>query len=156
MATEIEHKYLVTDYSYQSRATESHEIVQGYISRESGRTVRVRTVDNTAFLTIKGACKGMSRPEFEYNIPIDDARQLLKLCPGPVITKTRSIVIYEGERWEIDTFHGQLEGLVTAELEVPNENHTFNLPPFVGREVTGDHRFANSQLTTYDALKPAL
>ncbi len=156
MATEIEHKYLVKSNSYKTMATESHTIAQGYLSRESGRTVRVRTWDDTAFLTIKGAAQGMTRPEFEYEIPASDAQQLLKLCPPPVIIKTRHIVNYEGERWEVDEFHGPLEGLVTGELEVPNEEHRFNLPPFVGREVTGDHRFANSQLTTLEALKPAL
>lgn len=155
MATEIEHKYLVTDDSFLQMATESHELVQAYLSRETGRTVRVRICDNRAFLTVKGSNHGIKRDEFEYEIPLNDANSMLKLCPAPIIMKTRSIVPYRGNRWEVDTFHGELEGLVTAEIEVPSANFQFELPPFVGREVSDDRRFYNSQLTSFEALKSA-
>lgn len=156
MATEIEHKYLVKDDSWRNLATESHEIMQGYLSREKGRTVRVRTWDSHAYLTIKGPNHGAARAEFEYEIPLADARQLLALCPPPVLEKTRHIVMNGHDRWEVDEFYGDLQGLVTAELEIPSEDYQFTLPPFIGRDVTGDRRFYNSCLTTFEALKAAL
>lgn len=146
MGLEIEHKYLVTSDSYKSAAYEKHEISQGYLSREKGRTVRVRTWDDKAFLTIKGKNTGLARPEFEYEIPYDDAVQMLALCPPPVIRKTRHIVLHEGNKWEVDEFHDTLSGLVLAELEVPNENYRFSLPDFVGKEVSDNHRYFNSNL----------
>ena len=88
----------------------------------------------------------MAHPEFEYSIPLEDAKEMLSLCEPPVITKTRYIVMHEGNRWEVDEFHGELQGLVIAELEVPSEEYRFPLPPFVGIEVTGDSRYYNSQL----------
>lgn len=146
MAFEIEHKYLVNNECYRHLATESHHIVQGYLSRERGRTVRVRTWDNRGYITIKSANVGATRQEFEYEIPIVDAQQLLQLCPPPVIDKTRHIVIYSGNRWEVDEFHGALAPLVTAEIELPDEGYNYTLPPFVGENVTGDRRYYNSQL----------
>lgn len=88
----------------------------------------------------------MAHPEFEYSIPLEDAKEMLSLCEPPVITKTRYIVMHKGNRWEVDEFHGDLQGLVIAELEVPSEGYRFPLPPFVGTEVTGDSRYYNSQL----------
>ncbi len=146
MATEIEHKYLVVNDSYKTLALERHHITQGYLSRERGRTVRVRVVDNSAVITIKGSNKGAARPEFEYAIPLSDARQLLELCPPPIIEKTRHIVMDHGNRWEVDEFHGTLEGLTLAELEIPSEDYRYEHPAFVGRDVTGDQRYYNSQL----------
>lgn len=156
MAAEIEHKYLVIAPAYQAMASERHELTQGYLSREKGRTVRVRIWDDHAYLTVKGPNNGLERAEFEYEIPVADAQQMIGLCPAPVIVKTRWIVPYEGNRWEIDEFHGVLQGLVTAELEVPAADYEFTTPPFVGREVSDDRRFYNSQLTTFEALKSAL
>ncbi len=146
MATEIEHKYLVKDNSYKSLAVERHAISQGYLSRDPGRIVRVRIIDDHAVITIKGKGHGASRPEFEYDIPLDDARQLMTLCLPPVLSKTRHIVVHEGNRWEVDEFGGDLQGLTTAELEIPSEDYAFTLPPFVGKDVTGDPRYCNSQL----------
>lgn len=146
MATEIEHKYLVTSDEFKQQACSCSEITQGFLSRDPERTVRVRIRDDKGYITIKGKGTGAAHPEFEYEIPLDDARQMLPLCQPPIIEKTRHIVIHKGNRWEVDEFHGQLQGIVLAELEVPNEDYTFPLPPFVGQEVTGDRRYYNSQL----------
>ena len=146
MTTEIEHKFLVIDDSYRLAACRTSEIVQGFLSRYPMRTVRVRLRDDKGFITVKGKGDGAAHPEFEYEIPASDARQLLSLCEPPVIVKTRYIVNHEGNQWEVDEFHGDLEGLVIAELEVPSEDYQFARPAFVGQEVTGDPRYYNSQL----------
>lgn len=146
MGIEIEHKYLVKDDSYRAIASSVSEIQQGFLSRDPERTVRVRIKDRQGFITIKGKGDGAAHPEFEYEVPLDDAMQMLSLCEPPVIRKTRYIVMHDGNRWEIDEFHGDLHGLVIAELEVPSEDYRFALPPFVGTEVTGDKRYYNSQL----------
>ena len=152
MSVEIEHKYLVNDESFRAYVTEKHILKQGYLSRDKGRTVRVRICDNSAFLTIKGKNDGAARPEFEYEIPLDDAQQLLGLCPPPVIEKTRHIVIYDGNRWEIDEFHGDLQGLIFAEIEIPAADYKYDIPEFVGRDVTNDPRYYNSRLSSLDLL----
>ena len=146
MAIEIEHKYLVINDSYREMSCAMSEINQGFLSRSPERTVRVRIRDEQACLTIKGKGNGLAHPEFEYPIPLEDARKILELCEPPIITKTRYIVMHEGNRWEVDEFHGGMQGLVIAELEVPSEDYQFPLPPFVGQEVTGDPRYYNSQL----------
>ena len=146
MGIEIEHKYLVKDDSYKRLSCSSSTIRQGFLSRDPERTVRVRVRDDQGFITIKGKGDGAAHPEFEYEIPLDDALRLLGLCEPPVIEKTRYIVMHDGNRWEVDEFHGNLEGLVLAELEVPSEDYRFSLPPFVGQEVTGNPKYYNSQL----------
>ena len=147
MATEIEHKFLVIDDSYKALASCQHEIKQGFLSRDAERTVRVRILDDKAFITIKGKGDGgAAHPEFEYEIPIEDARQLMVICQPPVIEKTRHIVMHQGNRWEVDEFHGAMQGLTLAELEIPSEDYQFPLPPFVGKDVTGDPRYYNSQM----------
>ena len=146
MGIEIEHKYLVKDDSYKRLSVSNSTIRQGFLSRNPERTVRVRVRDDQGFITIKGKGDGAAHPEFEYEIPLDDAVRLLSLCEPPVIEKTRYIVMHDGNRWEVDEFHGSLEGLVIAELEVPSEDYRFSLPPFVGREVTGNPKYYNSQL----------
>ena len=156
MGKEIEHKYLVTDDSFKQMCSETISIRQGYLSREKGRTVRVRTAGNKAFITIKGPSVDEARDEFEYRIPMDDAMALLNMCTPPVISKTRHIVFYEGNKWEVDVFHEQLEGLVIAEIELPAANYQYALPRFVGRNVTDDRRFYNSCLTTFEDIKEAL
>ena len=153
MTTEIEHKYLVIDQSYETMATECHHIMQGYLSTECDRTVRVRTYDNRGFVTIKSRNKGASRMEFEYEIPYDDAALMLnELCLQPIIDKYRYIVHFDGEKWEVDRFEGHLHGLVMAEIEIPDEEHTYSLPPFVGKNVTGDARYYNSCLSTATSM----
>ena len=146
MGMEIEHKFLVTGNSYRQDATRRCEIKQGFLSRDPERTVRVRVKDDKGYITIKGKGTGAAHPEFEYEIPLADALQLMNMCKPPVIEKSRFIVMHEGNRWEVDEFHGKLQGLVIAELEVPDVDYHFSLPCFVGQEVTGDPRYYNSQL----------
>ena len=143
---EIEHKYLVVNDSFKLMASAESEIHQGFLSRVPERTVRVRIKDNRGFITVKGKGEGASHPEFEYEVPLEDAMQMMTLCEPPVIVKTRYIVEHKGNRWEVDEFHDGLQGLVIAELEVPSEDYAFPLPDFVGKEVTGDPRYCNSQL----------
>ena len=146
MAIEIEHKFLVNNDSYKEMACSASKITQGFLSRDPERTVRIRIRDNEAFITIKGKGARAAHPEFEYPIALADATEMLSLCVPPIIIKTRYIVMHEGNRWEVDEFEGELKGLVIAELEVPTEDYSFTLPPFVGKEVTGDPRYYNSQL----------
>jgi len=149
---EIEHKFLVSG-PYKHLATDISHIVQGYLSDDPERTVRIRIRDDEAFITIKGpsSSDGLSRLEWEQPIPLDQARQLLTLCLPGTIDKHRHIVPYEGHRWEVDEFHGHLEGLTLAELEVPSADTEFVAPPFLGPEVTGDPRYYNSQLRKHPA-----
>lgn len=144
---EIEHKYLV-EGDFRPLVSETVHIVQGYLSDDPSRTVRVRTVGDRAWLTIKGksSASGLSRYEWEKEIAHSEALELLSLCLPGVIDKHRHIVLYSGCRWEVDEFHGALEDLVLAELEVDSEDAVFDLPPFIGKEVTGDKRYYNSQL----------
>ena len=146
MATEIEHKYLVINDSFKELACNQHEIRQGFLSRDPERTVRVRVLDDKAFITIKGKGAGSAHPEYEYRIPMEDALEMLVLCEPPIIEKTRYIVHHKGNRWEVDVFHGHREGLILAELEVPSEDYTFPLPPFVGQDVTGQPQYYNSAM----------
>ncbi|MCH5216083.1 MAG: CYTH domain-containing protein [Muribaculaceae bacterium] len=148
MAVEIEHKYLVINDSYRNCFVSKYEIAQGYLSRDSHRTVRVRLCDDKACLTIKGITQNDSRSEYEYSIPHKDAEELLNLCLPHVIYKTRYVVTFDGFNWEIDEFHGSLEGLVIAEIELSASEQKYTLPPFVGSNVTNDSRFYNSNLST--------
>lgn len=148
MGKEIEHKYLVKDDSYKSDIVESHVISQGYITREKDRTVRIRIIDNEARLTIKGRTISDTRSEYEYKIPVSDAVEMIdNLCAGPIIKKTRHIVQYGGNKWEIDEFGGPLSGLVVAEIEIPYSEYKYDIPPFIGKNVTSDSRYFNSNLT---------
>lgn len=146
MAKEIEHKYLVKSLGYLQMESGRSHIVQGYLSRDPERTVRVRLKDSTAFITVKGLTRGVERLEFEYEIPYDDARAILQMCPPPIIDKIRHFVPYEGFTWEVDEYLGSLEGLTVAEIEVPAVDTRYALPPFVGKEVSDDPRYFNSNL----------
>jgi adenylate cyclase len=122
-------------------------IIQGYISRDKNHTVRVRIVNDRAVITLKGANKGDTRAEFEYPVPVADAEEMLaNLCEPPVIEKYRNIVIFSGNRWEIDEFQGVLKGLVMAEIEIPSSDYQYAIPPFIGKNVTNDARYYNSNL----------
>lgn len=149
MAQEIERKFLVKDDSYKQMASSFSHIVQGYICRTSGRTVRVRMRDEKAYLTIKGASLdgGLSRYEWEYEISSDEALELMQLCESGVIDKVRYLVPYGGHTFEVDEFFGDNEGLVMAEVELDAVDEEFERPPFLGEEVTGDRRYYNSCLT---------
>ena len=148
MALEIERKFLVLDDSYKHEAFSSSHISQGYICSERGRTVRIRIRDNEAFITIKGPSLdgGLSRYEFEQSIPMDDAEKLMTLCDEGIIDKTRWLVKSGDHTFEIDEFHGDNDGLVVAEVELKNVREVPILPHFIGKEVTGDRRYYNSQL----------
>ena len=146
MNLEIEHKYLVSDDSYKSLATNKIHIIQGYLSREKERTVRIRIADAKAYITIKTQNIGDTRNEFEYEIPMTDADILIKACIPPVIEKTRYIVPFEGFKWEIDEFKGNLNGLELAEIELPTSETKYTLPPFIGENVTGNPKYYNSNI----------
>ena len=145
---EIERKFLVCNDGYRREAFSSSRIKQGYICSERGRTVRVRIRDDKGYLTIKGASdeKGLSRYEFEKEILLDEAEQLLKLCEPGMIDKTRFLVKSGSHTFEVDEFYGENEGLVIAEVELQSEDELFEKPHFIGREVTGDRRYYNSHL----------
>jgi CYTH domain-containing protein len=148
MAQEIERKFLVLDDSFKHEAFSKSHIVQGYICSERGRTVRVRIRDERAYLTIKGPSVngGLSRYEFEQEIPLADAQQLMQLCEPGIIDKIRWLVKSGLHTFEVDEFFGDNEGLVVAEVELANEDEPFEKPHFIGKEVTGDRRYYNSQL----------
>lgn len=146
MAKEIERKFLVTSDGYRDLAVAAHVVRQGYLSRNPDSTVRVRVSDDKAFITVKGRNTGCVRSEWEYEIPLADAREMLSLCGGSIIHKTRWIVPYESRIWEVDEFHDSREGLVVAEIELRAPDDRFALPDFVGEEVTGNPRYYNSNL----------
>ena len=157
---EIERKYLVTSDCYKELAVARYHIRQGYISREKTGTVRVRITDDKAYLTIKGkpAAGHFARYEWEKEIDVQEAEELMKLCQGTVIDKTRWIVPAETVDnlqltvdnlqliWEVDEFHGKHEGLVVAEIELDNEEQSFEIPDFIGDEVTHDSRYYNANM----------
>lgn len=151
MALEIERKFLVLDDSYKHEAFSSYHIQQGYICRQRGKTVRVRIRDQQGFLTIKGPSPdgGLSRYEFEQEIPLSDAEQLILLCEAGVIDKTRWLVKSGRHTFEVDEFHGDNVGLVVAEVELSFQTESFTKPAFIGEEVTGDRRYYNSQLSQH-------
>ena len=147
--TEIERKFLVKDDSYKQMAIRHYEIRQGYLSREHGRTIRIRIRDNEAFITIKGLSNnnGLSRFEWEKAIDVEDAKALLQLALPGEIEKTRWIVPADNNLvWEVDEFHGRLNGMIIAEIELETEEQRFSKPAFIGDEVTGDTRYYNSNL----------
>ncbi len=150
MPQEIERKFLVKG-DYKQHAASSSRILQGYICRSKERSVRVRLCGQKGCITIKGATTGFSRYEWEKEIPPREAEELMKLCLPGIIDKTRTLVPYNGHTWEIDSFHGAHEGLVLAEIELQSEEEPFDLPPFIGREVTGDPRYYNTYLAEHPA-----
>ena len=150
MAQEIERKFLVAG-DYKSEAYASVRITQGYLSRMPERVVRVRIKGDKGFITIKGTTNdtGLSRFEWEKEIPLADAQSLLKLAEPGVIDKTRHLIKNTDGRhiWEVDEFHGDNEGLVMAEIELESENDLFDKPSWLGKEVTGDKRYYNAFLS---------
>lgn len=146
---EIERKFLVTSEAFKTEAFAQNRIAQGYLSAVPERTVRVRIKGDKGFLTIKGATNesGLSRFEWEKEIPVDEATALLKLCEKGVIDKTRFEVKTGNHVFEIDEFHGENQGLVIAEIELQSETETFAKPDWLGEEVTNDNRYYNSYLS---------
>ncbi len=147
MPQEIERKFLVKG-EYKSLAFGQNRIVQGYISSTRGRTVRVRLCNERGFLTIKGAADatGISRYEWEKELSLQEAEELMKLCEPGLISKTRYLISYGKHLFEVDEFDGENEGLVVAEVELASEDEPIEKPDFIGQEVTGDVRYYNSQL----------
>jgi adenylate cyclase len=147
MATEIERKFLVTGDSWRNAVESEARLMQGYLANNANVTVRVRIKGNKAMLTIKGATLGVTRAEYEYAIPMDDADTMLKeLATGPVVDKTRYLVRVDDHVWELDVFHGDNDGLVMAEIELGSEDEAFRLPDWAGEEVSHDSRYYNVNL----------
>jgi adenylate cyclase len=147
MGIEIERKFLVNPVLWnQVRHKNQKSIMQGYLMNEPGKTIRVRLSGEQGFITIKGKSKGIARPEFEYKIPADEARQLLESFADEIIHKTRYEVEYFGKLWEVDDFKGDNLGLIIAEIELESENEPFELPPWAGREVTHETAYYNASL----------
>jgi len=148
MADEIERKFLVEQPDWQSDAdvVDAVDIDQGYLCADKARSVRVRLSDSRAKLTVKGPTKGITRQEFEYDVPVDEARALLDLCGGLRVAKRRYNVRYAGKDWEVDVFSGANEGLIVAEIELEHAGEAFEKPPWLGKEVSEDTRYYNSNL----------
>ncbi len=147
MAIEIERKFLTHGDAW--RSAPAVYFCQGYLNRSKERTVRIRVAGEQGFLTIKGASTGASRAEFEYEIPLADAKQLLTLCDGPLIEKYRRKITYAGMLWEVDEFLGDNQDLVVAEIELTSEEQPFEKPEWLGEEVTHDQRYYNSNLSAH-------
>ena len=147
MPVEIERKFLLKNDSWKKNPTETHyDIVQAYLNKEGENTVRIRIAENNAFLTIKSRTKGITRQEFQYKIPLEEAYELLKLSQTPIIEKIRYEIEYAGMKWEIDEFLGSNKGLYIAEIELESENQLFEKPEWLGQEVSSDKRYYNSYL----------
>jgi len=146
MGKEIERKFLLKDDSWRSLA-KGKKCRQGYLNSVKERIVRVRTIDDKGFLTIKGMVTGATRSEFEYDIPADEAEAMLDdLCEKPSIEKNRYKIEFGGLIWEVDEFIGENQGLTMAEVELESEDQSFEKPAWIGEEVTGDPRYFNSNL----------
>lgn len=152
MAIEIERKFLLSASGWRRHVESARSIRQGYLTRDRSRSVRIRIVDGKrAWLTIKSGM-GRVRHEFEYVVPLLDAQQMLKSCTGTIIEKIRHVVPHEGHLWEIDVYGGDLSGLVVAEVETDEEDTEVRLPPWAGREITGDPAFSNAALAMTGAV----
>lgn len=149
MGKEIEKKFLVTGDQWRQLA-EGTVYRQGYLSVVKERVVRVRTIGNTGYLTIKGLTVGATRLEYEYEISVSDSNEMLdRLCEKPIIEKKRYKVEFEGLTWEIDEFFGDNDGLIVAEVELEDEQQSLKKPSWIGEEVTSDPRYFNSNLTKH-------
>lgn len=150
MKHEIERKYLVIG-EFQSHQKAQKKIKQGYLSSDPERTVRIRVSNTNGFITIKGASdhSGMKRLEWEKEIPVQEAETLLKLCLPTVIHKTRYLVDYKGNIFEVDVFHDANKGLILAEIELESIEQKFELPDWIGEEVTQDKKYYNSFLSKH-------
>lgn len=144
MAIEIERKYLVINDDWREGADQGTLFRQGYLVGSKDASVRIRIEGHKANINIKSATLGIRRSEYEYDIPLDDAEELLdRLCQKPLIEKIRYIVHYAGHEWEIDIFSADNEGLIVAEVELKDEDEAIELPGWIGREVSNDPRYYN-------------
>ncbi|MBN1637993.1 MAG: CYTH domain-containing protein [Ignavibacteriales bacterium] len=146
MSIEIERKFLVKSDEWKSLG-KGQFYRQGYLSTMPGRIVRIRTTGKKSYLTIKGLVVGLTRNEFEYEVPIEEAKFIIEnLCEKPIIEKYRTKIKIDDVIWEVDEFLGENEGLVIAEIELKSEEQKINIPNWIGEEVTGDFRYSNSNL----------
>ena len=151
MAKEIERKFLVKDDGWRAEAVSASTFIQAYVAAQEDRSLRVRLIDDRrAPLTIKIGRQLISRDEFEYDIPVEDSRELIGSALGIVLEKTRHEVEHEGFTWEVDVYAGAYQGLVVAEVEMEHEDQQPPLPSWIGPEVTGDRRFSNLVMATED------
>ena len=149
MAIEIERKFLVKDKPF-SIAKRSLKINQGYIINEKSKVIRVREKGDDYFLTIKGNNIGISRLEYDFPISKEDAKELIfHFCKTTLIEKTRHYIEHKGHTWEVDEFHGKNNGLIVAEIELESEDEKFEIPDWVGEEVTQDDRYYNMNLAIH-------
>lgn len=158
MATEIERKFLVRETSFLS-GRQGERIVQGYVAKEPGAmTTRIRVRAERAYITLKGPRVGLARDEFEYLIPVEDALQMLSCyCAGRTVSKTRFLIDFSAQTFEVDVFEGRHAGLVIAEIELDTEEAQVSLPPWIGREVSDDPCYGNFALATAaNPLRPSL
>ena len=151
MAKEIERKFLM-DLNHWSKDEKGLLYQQGYLAITEKGIVRVRVKADKSTLTIKSKGTGLSRDEFEYEIPLDEAKQLLNLCQNDIILKTRYKVIFNNKLWDVDEFHGKNKGLWLAEIELKTEDEKFELPNWVKREVTGEENYYNAFLSMHPFL----
>ncbi|WGZ92447.1 MAG: CYTH domain-containing protein [Candidatus Thiothrix putei] len=150
MATEIERKFLLVSDAWRALISRSESFRQGYLSSSKRASVRVRIADDTATLNIKGMTLGVQRPEYEYEIPLPDATELLdQLCERPLIEKTRHFIEFGGKLWEIDEFHGDNAGLIVAEVELDAPDEVIPMPHWAGADVSHLERYYNVRLTQY-------
>lgn len=144
MAKEIERKFTIINDSWRSCVSHSSHYRQGYMGQADKASVRVRLQDDRAYLNIKSATLGIERQEYEYEIPVKDANEILNtLCEKPLIEKKRYFVEHAGKEWEIDVFEGDNAGLIVAEIELDSSNEYFELPPWAGEDVSHDTRYYN-------------
>jgi len=154
MAIEIERKFLVKSAAWRMNASSGIRYRQGYLSTDKHFTIRARIAEDRAFLTLKGLPSGISRQEYNIEIPIEDAEEiLLNLCDRPPVEKTRYMVEEAGMTWEVDVFSGTNNGLIVAEIELRTENQFFQLPDWVGEEITHDNRYLNVNLYVHPFRK---
>ncbi len=150
MAIEIEHKFLLANDDWRNLVSHSVKYRQGYLSSQPTSSVRVRTSNDQAWLNIKSATIGNQRQEYEYEIPLTDANEILNtLCRKPLIEKTRYFVTVDAHLWEIDEFEGDNQGLIVAEIELEDAGHSFTKPSWLGAEVTEDLRYYNNNLSLH-------
>lgn len=150
MGLEIEHKYLLKPESWNNVVPyKSVSLQQAYISTDPEKTIRVRTMNDKAYITIKGKASGARRLEFEYEIPLSDAHELIKNFSTNLVEKTRHYIDVGGKTWEVDEFKGANEGLFVAEIELVSEDEAYPLPDWVDLNITDDQRYANSNLALY-------
>ncbi|QIL40075.1 CYTH domain-containing protein [Pedobacter sp. HDW13] len=148
MGKEIERKFLINQQKWDSLSKPAGKLVrQGYLLTDKNKTVRVRATEAKGFLTIKGQTVGTTRLEYEYEIPLTEAVELLDHFSQAELSKTRYEIAFEGKVWEVDVFSGHNEGLIVAEIELESETETFNLPDWVSKEVTEEEKYYNSNLT---------